>query len=108
LAPPTPIVKFRRVPTTITRIDVLDIRFPTSEGRHGSDAMHPDPDYSAAYVVVHTDRADALRGHGLTFTLGRGTELCVAAARALAPLVTGLTLESIRADMAAFWRRAHP
>jgi L-fuconate dehydratase len=67
--------------------------------------MHPDPDYSAAYVVLHTDRADGLTGHGLTFTLGRGTELCVAAVHALAPLVTGLTLEAIRADMAGFWRR---
>jgi len=81
------------------------VRFPTSAGKHGSDAMHPDPDYSAAYVVLHTDRADGLTGHGLTFTLGRGTELCVAAVHALAPLVTGLTLEAIRADMAGFWRR---
>ena len=91
--------------TTITRVEVLDIRFPTSLGRHGSDAMHPDPDYSAAYVILHTDRADRLTGHGLTFTLGRGTELCVAGIRALEPLVTGTTLESIAADMAGFWRR---
>ena len=67
--------------------------------------MHPDPDYSAAYVILHSDRADGLSGHGLTFTLGRGTELCVAGVHALAPLVTGLTLEEIRADMAGFWRR---
>src|SRR5215471_19186683 len=67
--------------------------------------MHPDPDYSAAYVILHTDRPDALTGHGLTFTLGRGTELCVAGVQALAPIVTGVTLETICADMAAFWRR---
>ena len=67
--------------------------------------MHPDPDYSAAYVILHTDRADGITGHGLTFTLGRGTELCVAGVHALAPLVIGLTLEDIRADMAGFWRR---
>ena len=91
--------------TTISRVEVLDIRFPTSAGRHGSDAMHPDPDYSAAYVILHTDRADGLTGHGLTFTLGRGTEICVTAVRALEPLVTGTTLESITADMAGFWRR---
>ena len=59
--------------TTITGVDVIDVRFPTSAGRHGSDAMHPDPDYSAAYVVLATDRPDGLTGHGLTFTLGRGT-----------------------------------
>jgi len=67
--------------------------------------MHPDPDYSAAYVILHTDRPDGLSGHGLAFTLGRGTELCVAGVHALAPLVTGATLESIAADMAGFWRR---
>ncbi|MCG6987161.1 MAG: L-fuconate dehydratase [Gemmatimonadetes bacterium] len=93
------------MPTTITRVEALDVRFPTSEGAHGSDAMHTDPDYSAAYVVLHTDRPDGLEGHGLTFTLGRGNELCVAAVEALAPLVAGLTLEEVRADMAAFWRR---
>jgi L-fuconate dehydratase len=91
--------------TTITRVDALDVRFPTSRARDGSDAMNPDPDYSAAYVVLRTDRADGVEGHGLTFTIGRGNELCVAAVRALAPLVCGLTLEAIKADMARFWRR---
>ena len=66
--------------------------------------MNADPDYSAAYVILHTD-ADGLEGHGLTFTIGRGNELCVAAVRALAPFVLGLTLDEIAADMAAFWRR---
>jgi len=92
-------------PTTITRVDVHDIRFPTSRARDGSDAMNPDPDYSAAYVVLSTDHPDGLEGHGLTFTIGRGNELCVAAVRSLAPLVQGLTLEAITADMARFWRR---
>ena len=91
--------------TTITGLDVFDVRFPTSRGKHGSDAMHPDPDYSAAYVILRTDHPDGLEGHGLTFTIGRGNELCVAAIRALAPLVIGLTLEAIRDDMAGFWRR---
>ena len=90
---------------TITRVDTLDIRFPTSRGLDGSDAMNPDPDYSAAYVVLHTDAADAYEGHGLTFTIGRGNELCVAAVEALAPLVRGMALEEITADMGAFWRR---
>ncbi len=93
------------MPTTITRIDALDIRFPTSRERDGSDAMSPDPDYSAAYVVLRTDRPDGLEGHGLTFTPGRGNELCVAAARSLAPLVEGCTLEAIKGDLAGFWRR---
>jgi len=90
---------------TITRVDTLDIRFPTSRGLDGSDAMNPDPDYSAAYVVLHTDAADGHEGHGLTFTIGRGNELCVAAVEALAPLVRGMALEEITADMGAFWRR---
>ncbi len=93
------------MPTTIRRVEALDVRFPTSAGRHGSDAMHTDPDYSAAYVILHTDRADGVAGHGLTFTLGRGNELCVAGIQALAPLVAGRTMEEIRSDMAGFWRR---
>ncbi len=95
----------RLPPTTIAQIDVHDVRFPTSRERDGSDAMNPDPDYSAAYVVLRTDRPDGLEGHGLTFTIGRGNDLCVAAVQALAPLVRGLTLEEIKADMARFWRR---
>jgi L-fuconate dehydratase len=87
---------------TIANLTVRDIRFPTSQSLDGSDAMNPDPDYSAAYVVLHTD--SDLEGHGLTFTIGRGTELCVAACEALAYLVVGKTLASITADMGAFWR----
>lgn len=90
---------------TITRVAVHDIRFPTSQGLDGSDAMNPDPDYSAAYVVLGTDAGDGIEGHGLTFTIGRGNELCVAAVEALAPLVRGMTLAAITADMGAFWRR---
>ncbi len=89
---------------TITRVDVHDVRFPTSALLDGSDAMNPDPDYSAAYVVLHTDAGDHIEGHGLTFTIGRGNELCVAAVHALAPLVRGRSLEDITADMGAFWR----
>ena len=89
---------------TITDLDVFDIRFPTSRALDGSDAMHPDPDYSAAYVILRTDEV-ALEGHGLTFTIGRGNELCVAAVRALAPLLVGRTLDELTADMAGCWRR---
>jgi len=70
----------------------------------GSDAMNKDPDYSAAYVELHTDRPDGLSGHGLTFTIGRGNELCVAAIELLAGHVVGRTLEDIAADMRGFWR----
>ena len=94
----------RRSPT-ITHVEVRDVRFPTSRGLDGSDAMNADPDYSATYVILHTDAADGLQGHGLTFTIGRGNELCVAAVRALAPFVAGLSLEEIASDMGAFWRR---
>ena len=90
--------------TRITTLEARDIRFPTSRWLDGSDAMHTDPDYSAAYVVLRTDADDGIEGHGLTFTSGRGTEVCVAAARALEPLVVGRTLEGIVADMSGFWR----
>jgi L-fuconate dehydratase len=87
----------------ITGLEVHDVRFPTSLALDGSDAMHRSPDYSAAYVVLRTDD-EALSGHGLTFTNGRGTEICVAAVRALEPLVVGRSLDGIYDDMRAFWR----
>lgn len=86
----------------ITRVEALDIRFPTSRQHIGSDAMNVDPDYSAAYCILHTN--NGIEGHGLTFTIGRGNELCVAAIRALAPLIEGKTLESFTEHMGAFWR----
>ena len=89
--------------TGITKLKALDIRFPTSRELHGSDAMNPAPDYSAAYCILETD--SGLSGHGLTFTIGRGNELCCAAIEALAPLVEGLDLDWIRQDPARFWRR---
>jgi L-fuconate dehydratase len=87
----------------ITNLVVRDIRFPTSRELDGSDAMNPDPDYSAAYVVLKTD--DELEGHGLTFTIGRGNEVVVVAIRALAPLVIGRTLASITSNFGEFWRQ---
>jgi len=77
---------------TITNIIVRDVRFPTSRLLDGSDAMNADPNYSAAYVVLQTDSPAGLEGHGLTFTIGRGNELCVAAINALRPLVVGLSI----------------
>jgi L-fuconate dehydratase len=88
----------------IVSLDVLDIRFPTSLSLDGSDAMHPNPDYSCAYAILHTDSPDGIDGHGLTFTNGRGTEIVVAAIRALEHLVVGRTLEEITSDLRAFWR----
>lgn len=88
----------------ITGLSAHDIRFPTSDQLDGSDAMNPDPDYSAAYVILETDSPDGLAGHGMTFTIGRGNEICVAAINALAPLVVGKDVESFTTDMAGFWR----
>ncbi|MGC2605146.1 MAG: fuconate dehydratase, partial [Silvibacterium sp.] len=65
------------IPLTITDVRVLDLRFPTSRVSIGSDAVNRDPDYSAAYCILETD--GDLKGYGLTFTLGRGNELCVQA-----------------------------
>src|SRR3989454_11835475 len=89
----------------ITDIIVRDIRFPTSQTLAGSDAMNSAPDYSAAYVVLQTDSPEGLQGHGLTFTIGRGNELCVAAINSLKTLVLNQTLECLAADMGAFWHR---
>ena len=89
--------------TRITSLRTLDVRFPTSQHLDGSDAMNPDPDYSAAYVILGTD-APGLEGHGLTFTIGRGNDICCAAIEALASRVVGLELDWISADMGRFWR----
>ena len=89
--------------TTIRSLRVLDVRFPTSAHLDGSDAMNPDPDYSAAYVVLETDQP-GLQGHGLTFTIGRGNEICCAAIRAMEHLVVGVDLAWIAEDMGRFWR----
>ncbi len=94
--------------TRITAVQGHDIRFPTSRQLDGSDAMNPDPDYSAAYAVLSTDTPGPdgrrLEGHGLTFTIGRGNEICVAAIAALSHCVVGLELDWIRENPARFWR----
>jgi L-alanine-DL-glutamate epimerase and related enzymes of enolase superfamily len=89
--------------TKITSIRSIDLRFPTSQSLDGSDAMNPDPDYSAAYVVLGSDKA-GLEGHGLTFTIGRGNEICCAAIDALEHLVVGLDLDWVRENPGRFWR----
>src|SRR5689334_4965896 len=91
--------------SVITALDTYDVRFPTSHELDGSDAMNPDPDYSAAYVVIRTDAPDGLEGHGFAFTIGRGNDVQVAAIRALEPLVVGLPLEYTLANMGGLWRR---
>jgi L-fuconate dehydratase len=85
----------------VISFDVHDVRFPTSRRLDGSDAMNPDPDYSAAYVVLRTDTG--AEGHGFSFTIGRGTEVCIAAIEAYAPLVIGRDLDL--ADLGEFARR---
>ena len=87
----------------IRDLEVLDLRFPTSRTHAGTDAVHVDPDYSAAYVVLKTDTG--LEGHGLTFTIGRGNEVVAAAIEAFRHLVVGRRLAEITADFAGFWHR---
>src|SRR6185437_6045939 len=87
----------------IFSIETKDIRFPTSKSLDGSDAMNKDPDYSAAYVILKTNDPK-LEGHGLTFTEGRGNELCIDAIHSLSYLLIGKSLKDIAADMAGFWR----
>jgi L-fuconate dehydratase len=87
----------------ISSLEVADVRFPTSATLDGSDAMNPEPDYSAAYVVIRTSAG--ARGHGLAFTVGRGNEVEVAAVRSLAHLVEGLPVDEVLADLGGFSRR---
>lgn len=87
----------------ITEAEVKDIRFPTSLSLDGSDAMNPDPDYSAAYLILRTN-INNLEGHGLTFTIGRGNNICTTAIESMLHLVLGKDITAIKNDMAGFWR----
>src|ERR687892_1206831 len=90
----------------ITDFDTADIRFSTSLSLDGSDAMNPDPDYSAAYVRIATDACDA--GHGFVFTIGRGNDVQVAAIDALRERFAGRDVEPLLDDMGAVWRGLLP
>lgn len=89
--------------TKITALRVHDLRFPTSQSLDGSDAMNPDPDYSAAYVILETDEP-GLEGHGLTFTIGRGTEIVCLAIKAMQHLVIGTELAVVLENPGKYWR----
>ena len=102
LLPPVP-AKHPIFPV-ITSLDTFDVRFPTSRHLDGSDAMNPDPDYSAAYTIIRTDAGDGLEGHGFAFTIGRGNDVQVAAIRALEPFVVGLPVDETLASMGDVWR----
>jgi L-fuconate dehydratase len=88
----------------ILALDTDDVRFPTSSSLDGSDAMNPDPDYSASYVRIRTDSADELVGHAFVFTIGRGNDVQVAAIRCLEKYLVGRDSEEILADLGGFWR----
>ncbi len=85
-------------------LDTYDVRFPTSKELDGSDAMNPDPDYSAAYVVLRTDASDGVAGHGFAFTIGRGNDVQTAAIEALRPYLVGRSVEEILGDLGGFWK----
>ncbi|MBO9654046.1 L-fuconate dehydratase [Rhizobium sp. BR 250] len=89
--------------TKITDLRVFDLRFPTSQSLDGSDAMNPDPDYSAAYVILDTDEP-GLKGHGLTFTIGRGNDICCMAIEAMRHLVVGTDLTTVTENPGKYWR----
>jgi L-fuconate dehydratase len=85
----------------IVALDCFDVRFPTSLQHDGSDAMNPDPDYSAAYAILRTDD-DGLAGHSLCFTIGRGNDVVVAAIGALRRYVVGRYARDITSDLGGF------
>src|SRR4051794_7403187 len=91
-------------PARFTALEVHDVRFPTSDNLDGSDAMNPDPDYSAAYTVLRTDAADGLEGHALAFTTGPGNDLQARAIEALADFVVGRPVEDILGNLGPFSR----
>ncbi|ROS45131.1 L-fuconate dehydratase [Amycolatopsis thermoflava] len=88
----------------IVALHTHDVRFPTSQTLDGSDAMNPDPDYSAAYLRLVTDAGDGLEGHGFVFTIGRGNDVQVAALRALEGHLLGRDVDATLADLGGLWR----
>ncbi|HET7125913.1 MAG TPA: enolase C-terminal domain-like protein [Lysobacter sp.] len=88
----------------IVALEVQDIRFPTSRGRIGSDAMNHDPDYSAVYITLRTDDPSGLAGHALVFTIGRGNEVQAAAVRTLRTLVERRGVAEVLDDLGGFAR----
>jgi len=93
----------RRSDIEITAVRSLDIRFPTSRFLDGSDAMNLNPDYSAAYVILQTNSTENLEGHGLTFTIGRGNDVCCSVVKALGSILVGKSLKELTSDLAGFW-----
>jgi L-fuconate dehydratase len=87
-----------------TALDTSDVRFPTSTSLDGSDAMNPDPDYSAAYVRISTDADDGHEGHAFVFTIGRGNDVQVAAIATLDTFVVGRDVDAVLGDLGGFWR----
>jgi L-fuconate dehydratase len=92
------------VTARIVDVEIIDLRFPTSRELDGSDAMNAAPDYSAAYVILRTDHPDVSEGHGFTFTIGRGTDLVVAAIEQIARRARELTVPEIVGDLGGFSR----
>lgn len=90
--------------STITAVEIFDVRFPTSKQLDGSDAMNTDPDYSAAYLKILTDAGDGHEGHGFVFTIGRGNDVEAAAIEALKDRFIGRSAEELLDDMGATWR----
>lgn len=87
--------------SVVRQVKTADVRLPTSEFLDGSDAMNPDPDYSAAYITIETDADDGLSGHGFVFTIGRGNDVVVAAIDSLKHYILGKNVEDLLADMGA-------
>src|SRR4051794_29812717 len=90
--------------STIVDVVTHDVRFPTSLSLDGSDAMNPDPDYSAASLTLHTDAGDGLTGSAFVFTIGRGNDVQVCAVKAVARTLLGRSVEELLADLGGVWR----
>jgi len=88
--------------STVVAVDVVDVRFPTSLTMDGSDAMNKDGDYSAAYVILRTDEP-GLNGYGFTFTIGRGNDICVLAAKDRALPLLGRDVDTLVGDLGAIY-----
>lgn len=87
---------------TFTAYEVHDLRFPTSQHLDGSDAMNPDPDYSAAYIILHADGGQS--GHGFVFTIGRGNDVVCKAIDLVATRLVNRSVDETLADLGGVWK----
>ena len=86
----------------IINMIVEDVRYPTSNDQTGSDAIHKDPDYSAAYVSIFTSDPKII-GYGITFTLGKGNDIVASCIEQYFSIFNNMSLIDLEKNIGKLW-----